>query len=69
MLTLLQVQGKTEQLSKHWMPLDQFISTVLDGLRKGAHNIPVGDAKTDYEKFEKGKEDRVAHAAMQAAKN
>jgi len=58
------VQGKTEQLAKKWLPLDEFIKVAVDGLRKGAHSIPVGKAKDDFEKFEKGKEEAVMQAVQ-----
>lgn len=37
------------------MPLKEFTSLAMDGLKRGDVQIPVGTAKESFELFEKGK--------------
>ncbi|KAI5827046.1 NAD(P)-binding protein [Schizophyllum commune Tattone D] len=53
---LHEAQGITEAMSKHWLPLDQFTNTVMDGLKEGKVAITAGVATSVYERFEKDKE-------------
>ncbi|KAF7306654.1 hypothetical protein MIND_00457000 [Mycena indigotica] len=45
-------QGTTEALSKFWMPLDEYTSKTLDGLRKGDKHIAVGTAGKVWDKVQ-----------------
>ncbi|KAF8330541.1 hypothetical protein F5887DRAFT_80359 [Amanita rubescens] len=51
--------GTTDKLSNIWMPLDQYISTTLDGLRKGDKLVTCGGAADMFKRFEEGKEEIV----------
>ncbi|KAJ7293299.1 hypothetical protein C8J57DRAFT_1268663 [Mycena rebaudengoi] len=44
-------QGTSEQLSKIWMPLDEYTKKTMDGLRKGDTHVPVGMAETVFKRF------------------
>ncbi|KAF7971827.1 hypothetical protein HWV62_19833 [Athelia sp. TMB] len=48
-------QGTTDKLSRIWMPVEEFTGLAMDGLKRGDVQIPVGNAKDSFEKFEKGK--------------
>jgi len=50
-------QGATPELSKIWMPLDEFTVLAMDGLKGGDLHIPIGAVKQRYDKFEEGKVD------------
>lgn len=50
-------QGTTQELSKIWMPLSEFIPSVMEGLRAGNDYIPVGFGAQLFERFEKGKDE------------
>jgi len=52
-------QGTTAKLSKMWMPLDEFTTLAMDGLKRGDLQIPIGMAKKHYDDFEAGKVDMV----------
>jgi len=47
--------GTTEELSKIWMSLNEFVKLVMPALLKGDNNVPIGMAVTVYEKYETGK--------------
>ncbi|TRM58432.1 hypothetical protein BD626DRAFT_511846 [Schizophyllum amplum] len=49
-------EGRTETVSKYWMPLAEFTSTVMDGLKEGKIAITAGWATATYDRFEKPKE-------------
>lgn len=49
----------TPQLSKFWMPLDEFTALAIDGLKRGDLHIPIGAVKQQYDQFEEGKIDIV----------
>jgi len=51
--------GTTDKLSNIWMPLDQYISTTLDGLRKGDKLVTCGGVADMFKRFEEGKEEVV----------
>lgn len=44
-----------ERLSKRWMPLDKFTEEAMEGLCRGDLQIPVGNSKLTWERFERGK--------------
>ncbi|KAJ6509253.1 hypothetical protein C8R47DRAFT_1097952 [Mycena vitilis] len=46
-------QGTTEQLSKFWMPLDQYTKETIDGLRRGDSHIASGRADEVLKQFQK----------------
>ncbi|KAI0093464.1 NAD-P-binding protein [Irpex rosettiformis] len=48
-------QGTRDYLSKIWMPLDKFTEEALAGLVEGGLQIPVGNAKPTWTRFESGK--------------
>ncbi|THH21476.1 hypothetical protein EW146_g78 [Bondarzewia mesenterica] len=50
-------QGTTERLSKIWMPLNEFVDGVMEGLGRGDMQIAVGMAASSHERFESGKMD------------
>ena len=41
------------------MPLEQYISTTVDGLRKGDRLVVCGHAADMFKRFEEGKEEEV----------
>ncbi|TRM61495.1 hypothetical protein BD626DRAFT_405635, partial [Schizophyllum amplum] len=49
-------EGTTETLSKFWMPLAEFTSIVMEGLKEGKIAIAAGMAAATYDRFEKPKE-------------
>ncbi|TRM70385.1 hypothetical protein BD626DRAFT_448899 [Schizophyllum amplum] len=49
-------EGTTDSLSKFWMPLAEFTSIVMDGLKEGKIAITAGSATATYDRFEKPKE-------------
>ncbi|TRM58434.1 hypothetical protein BD626DRAFT_65425 [Schizophyllum amplum] len=49
-------EGTTDSLVKFWMPLSEFTSTVMDGLKEGKIAITAGSATATYERFDKPKE-------------
>jgi len=55
------VAGTTNMVAKAWMPLEEWVSSTMDGLQKlkGSGTIPVGWAKEMYDKFEVGKESHM----------
>ncbi|TFK57386.1 NAD(P)-binding protein [Heliocybe sulcata] len=59
--------GNTEKVAQYWMPLDKFMSDVMDGLKRGDKVVAVGMAAEQYERFEKGKEE-IVHAVMEGWK-
>ena len=42
------------------MPLEQYISTTVDGLRKGDRLVVCGHAADMFKRFEEGKEEAAA---------
>ena len=57
-------QGTTERLADFWLPLDKFTEECMEKLLHGDVQIPVGDAVTKWERFERGKMElmeRVPH--------
>ncbi|KAI0788592.1 hypothetical protein C8Q75DRAFT_734283 [Abortiporus biennis] len=60
-------QGTTPALSKFWMPLDVFIPQVVDGLKRGDVQIPIGQAAEGWDTFEKGKLERIEQFRQRAA--
>jgi len=52
-------QGTTPELSKVWMPLDEFTPLAMGGLKRGDMQIPIGMAKLQYNKFEDGKVEMI----------
>lgn len=48
-------QGLSETLSKFWMPLEEFTSKTMDGLKEGKTQIPIGRSASTWEQFEKDK--------------
>lgn len=55
-------QGKTPQLSKIWMPLNEFTEKAMEGLLRGDVAIPVGMAADVWPLFEQGKSERIAQS-------
>ena len=53
-------QGTRDFLSKRWMPLDEFTKEALAGLIEGGLQIPVGNARPAWTKFETGKAEAMA---------
>ncbi|KAF8167913.1 hypothetical protein B0H34DRAFT_683640 [Crassisporium funariophilum] len=49
--------GTTEKLSKSWMPLEEFIKITMKGLRNGDHHICPGTSQSQFDKFDKGKDE------------
>lgn len=58
-LTLSAAQGKSEALSKFWVPLDEFTKEVMTGLTNGDPQIAVGTAKKLFEQFDRPKIEMV----------
>ena len=54
-------QGTTERLSKVWMPLADFTTEAMDGLKRGDPQIPVGLVKQQWEVHEKGKLEKLTN--------
>ncbi|EMD42202.1 hypothetical protein CERSUDRAFT_147848 [Gelatoporia subvermispora B] len=52
-------QGMTPMLSKFWMPLDTFTEQVMEGLKRGDTQIAPGTSGENWERFEKGKLERI----------
>ncbi|KAI0348457.1 NAD(P)-binding protein [Trametopsis cervina] len=52
-------QGTRERLSKSWMPLDAFTEEAMAGLCRGDFQIPVGNAKDTWYRFERGKNEEL----------
>ncbi|KAF9535834.1 hypothetical protein CPB83DRAFT_842421 [Crepidotus variabilis] len=50
-------QGTTDKLSRFWMPLDAYVRSAMEGLRKGERFIFPTSSKELFEKFENGKEE------------
>ena len=48
-----------DRLSKVWLPLDKFTEEAMAGLRRGDLQIPVGNAKETWERFEQGKNEEM----------
>jgi hypothetical protein len=59
MTSIFLEQEMKGQLSKIWMPLEQFTALAMEGLKRGDMQIPIGMAKLQYDKFEVGKVDVV----------
>jgi len=56
--------GTTEKLSKFWMPLDKYIETTMEGLRRGDKHYILWQPSLDaYQRFEKGK-DELNHVSF-----
>ncbi|KAG7440994.1 NAD(P)-binding protein [Guyanagaster necrorhizus] len=56
--------GTTENLSKFWMPLDDFIGQLMPHLVDGTTEISIGMAETIFKKFEAGKMDIASKIAI-----
>lgn len=52
-------QGMTPMLSKFWMPLGTFTEQVMEGLKRGDTQIAPGTSGENWERFEKGKLERI----------
>ncbi|KAF8710172.1 hypothetical protein AX14_005616 [Amanita brunnescens Koide BX004] len=52
--------GTTNKLSKVWMPLDQYISTTVDDLRRGDNVVTCGVSADMFKRFEEGKDEAAA---------
>lgn len=52
--------GTTDKLSKAWMPLDEYISTTVDGLRRGDKLVTCGVSADMFKRFEEGKDEAAA---------
>ncbi|KAF5312124.1 hypothetical protein D9619_003041 [Psilocybe cf. subviscida] len=61
--------GTSQQLSKFWMPLDEFTKTTMEGLREGKLHITAGSSTVNFERYEKDKEAEIfKRAAARAGK-
>ncbi|KAF8898528.1 hypothetical protein BD779DRAFT_1484401 [Infundibulicybe gibba] len=54
--------GTTTKLSKFWMPLEEYIPSIMQGLREGRSHIADGMAKTAFDRFDEGKFEMVEQA-------
>lgn len=52
--------GTTNKLSKVWMPLNQYVSTTVDGLRRGDNVVTCGVSADMFKRFEEGKDEAAA---------
>ncbi|KAF8640502.1 hypothetical protein AX17_000164 [Amanita inopinata Kibby_2008] len=53
-----------DKLAKFWMPLEEYITVTMEGLRKGQEVVSAGASSEYYNRFEVGKDEMARQALM-----